>query len=41
MWFYISAFMLLLGAEINSQIEVTAAERLLEASGDILSSGVA
>lgn len=41
MWFYISAFMLLLGAEINSQIEVTAAERLLEASGDILSGGVA
>jgi len=29
MWFYISAFMLLLGAEINSEIEAAAAERLL------------
>jgi membrane protein len=32
-WFYISAFMLLLGAEINSEIEAAAAERLLESGG--------
>ena len=30
MWFYITGFMLLLGAEINSEIEAAAAERLLE-----------
>jgi membrane protein len=29
MWFYITGFMLLLGAEINSEIEAAAAERLL------------
>jgi membrane protein len=30
MWFYITGLMLLLGAEINSQIEAAAAERLLD-----------
>jgi membrane protein len=29
MWFYITGFMLLLGAEINSEIEAAAAERNL------------
>jgi membrane protein len=33
MWFYLSAFMLLLGAEINSEIEAAAAERMLEEGG--------
>jgi membrane protein len=31
MWFYITGFMLLLGAEINSEIEAAAAERSLQA----------
>jgi len=31
MWFYITGLMLLLGAEINSQIEAAAAEKTLEA----------
>lgn len=29
-WFYITGFMLLLGAEINRQIEAAAAERILQ-----------
>jgi membrane protein len=33
MWFYITGFMLLLGAEINSEIEAAAAERLLAGQG--------
>jgi membrane protein len=32
MWFYITGFMLLLGAEINSEIEAAAAERCLSAT---------
>ncbi len=39
MWFYISAFMLLLGAEINSEIEAAAAERLLAESGTAAGEG--
>ena len=39
MWFYISAFMLLLGAEINSEIEAAAAERLLGESGTAAGEG--
>ncbi|MDE1175794.1 MAG: YihY/virulence factor BrkB family protein [Edaphobacter sp.] len=34
MWFYLTAFMLLLGAEINSEIEAAAAERFLAGSGE-------
>ena len=33
MWFYITGLMLLLGAEINSQIEAAAAERMLQQEG--------
>jgi len=33
MWFYITGLMLLLGAEINSQIEAVAAERVLRQQG--------
>lgn len=35
MWFYITGFMLLLGAEINSEIEAAAAERLLAGNGAV------
>jgi len=35
MWFYLSAFMLLLGAEINSEIEAAAAECLLAAKNAV------
>lgn len=35
MWFYLTGFMLLLGAEINSEIEAAATERLLEARGEV------
>ena len=34
-WFYISGLMLLLGAEVNSEIEAAATEKLLLASGKI------
>lgn len=39
MWFYITGFMLLLGAEINSEIEAAGAEKELEASGSPSSPG--
>jgi membrane protein len=34
-WFYISGLMLLLGAEVNSEIEAAAAERLLLRSANV------
>jgi membrane protein len=38
-WFYITGFMLLLGAEINSQIEAAAAEMRLAADSPPQSNG--
>jgi membrane protein len=38
MWFYITGLMLLLGAEINGQIEAAAAEELLRTAGGVESS---
>jgi membrane protein len=35
MWFYLTALMLLVGAEINSEIEAAAAERMLVENGDL------
>jgi membrane protein len=40
-WFYITGLMLLLGAEINSEIEAAAAERRLKEAGEIPATTVA